>query len=267
MSTFYATFEDAGSARQLVQELVGIGIGPDDVSLIVPGETGGNDATVGDASYFVGREDDPVSDDLVPQDSPITDKITFQESSISGIDTSNSDTNVESVDQMEDSQEAAEDLISPYAGISQGEHEADDLVLAVNTGFPTDVPLIDDVREGDTYRQDQMSDGFESIDVPGFGAVMGGGELSTVVLGFAEGVDRQDRTLLLDHLKDEGVPESRAQDLWSALRNGASLIAIEVTPGQVDEGRIERLAEWYGGKNAEMFDAPRYYDHTRAELL
>ncbi|HWD37361.1 MAG TPA: hypothetical protein VG944_00810, partial [Fimbriimonas sp.] len=150
MSTYFATFADWNQAQAAVHELVNGGVSPDDLSLIICRQSlgssiRGDQGSVGDATYFVGRQDDPVRSGPLPKHPDVSELTTIEQSNVSPIDTSDIATDVESIDQMDDSQEEAELQTRPRMGISQGEHEVDDLALTLVTGFPTTPPMTDEV--------------------------------------------------------------------------------------------------------------------------
>ena len=258
MSTYYATFADHQRAKDALRELLRGGVRPDDASLLLPGDSVADTVdlssggTVGDASFRVGRTDDPASS--IDREDPTVDMTTIQASAISGVDTSNAAYTGDSADQMDDSQSVSEDTLYPYREISQSEHEMDDLAMTVTTGFPTPLPEIDDVRDGDEM-QDQNEEAMEALDVPGFGAALGNGALATAALGDGS-VDER----LKAFFKDDGVPTSAADDLLAALRNNDALLAIVATPGEIDEPTVEAIALRNGGTDRGLFDAPRFYD-------
>ena len=258
MSTYYATFADHQRAKDALRELLRGGVRPDDASLLLPGDSAADAsdltayASVGDASYRVGRADDPAG--TLDRDDPVDEMTTIAQSAVSGIDTSNSAYTGDTVDQMDDSQSVAEDSLYPYRGISQSTHEKDDLALAVTNGMPTPVPVIDDVKDGGEM-QDQNEEAMEALDIPGFGSALGNGGLATAALGEGSVEPR-----LTDFLKDDGVPGSAIDDLLGALRAGHGLLAVVATPGEIDEPTVEAIAARNGGTDRGMFDAPRYYD-------
>lgn len=259
MSTYYATFADHQRAKDALRELLRGGVRPDDASLLLPGDASSDAAdltansSVGDASYRVGRSDDPARPDV--QRDALTELTTIERSDISGIDTSNRAYTGDSVDQMDDSQTVAEDMIYPYRNISQSTHEHDDLALTVTTGVPTPIPEIDDIRDGDEM-QDQNEEALEALEVPGFGLALGNGALATAALG-----DGDVEARLTEFFKDDGVPTATADDLLTALREGHGLLAIVATPGEIDEPTVEAIAQRNGGTDRGLFDAPRFYDH------
>ncbi len=258
MSTYYATFANHQQAKDALRELLRGGVRPDDASLLLPGDSVADTAdlsaggTVGDASYLVGRKDDPAAPAF--RQDPLVEMTTLEESRISGIDTSDSAFTGDTADQMDDSQDVAEDTLYPRRDISQSEHEMDDLALTVTTGLPTPMPEIDDLLDGGEM-QDQNEEGLEALEVPGFGAVLGSGALATAALG--DGAFEQ---RLNAFLEDDGVPTAAIDDLLIALHSGHAVLSIVATPGEIDEPSVESIALRNGGTDLGLFDAPRYYD-------
>lgn len=262
MSTFFASFKDVRAARATVHELVRGGVRPDDVSLVAPSVTdesaGIQEMTevsgrFGDATTLLGRPDDPDAPEFPPAGNDFTKYTTIEEGPIGGIDTSDSATNVDSIDQADDSQELADQMTYPRGDTSFSERQREDADLSMLTGFPTAVPVIDDVRDT-TQLLDE--DDLQALQLPGGGLVMGGGALATAALDlFAQkGCDA-----LIAHLRDEGVPESQAQTYCAALEEGGALLAVTVTPGEIDEASVESIAERHCAENSALYDAPRYY--------
>lgn len=258
MSTYYATFANHQQAKDALRELLRGGVRPDDASLLLPGDSVADTAdlsaggTVGDASYLVGRADDPAAPAF--RQDPLVELTTIEASRISGVDTSDSAFTGDTVDQMDDSQDVSEDSLYPRRGISQSEHEMDDLALTVTTGLPTPVPEIDDIRDGDEM-QDQNEEGLEAFDVPHFGAVLGNGALATAALG-----DGNMEQRMSAFLEDDGMPTAAVDELIVALHAGNAVLAIVATPGEIDESAVEEIARRNGGVDLGLFDAPRYYD-------
>ena len=155
---------------------------------------------------------------------------------------------------MEDSQNEYELQIRPRDGISYSTHEKDDLALTVTTGFPTAVPTLDDVSPGAFAQQDQFGDRVETIDIPGFGRVVGGGLLATAALDFAKKDGSCNSEGLVAQLKEEGVPDDVAKELQSAFQKGEAILAVVVTPGEINEDAVEEIAERNGGQNFGLFD-------------
>lgn len=256
MSTFYAAFPDSVAAQQVMRQLVTDGIQLDDISLITAHgddiEAGAPPST-GDASYFVGRADDPAHD-IVDESSPGADYEAAEVSNIGGgISTSDSDTDVDSVDQMEDSQTAAEDQLYPRNDASNSSHEMDDLNRAVRTGFPTPVTPLDSEMPGPNSEDDRS---LEPVVVPGVGLILGGGDLATAAMDW-KGKDGPDPSLFLTYLQDEGVPPSQANELLQLFGNGGAIMAVALVP-EVDEEALEVVVERNGAVTSGSFGAPRY---------
>lgn len=261
MSTYIAVFRNSGSAKAAVLDLVRGGVRPEDISLVSPrnGSTAStlsiSNGSVGDASYYVGRSDDPQPAGVVG--APYQELTTVEASLIGGVDTSDADNDVDSVDQAEDSQELSDEMTYPIQGISNSEHQRDDLNLAIETGFPTVIPM-GDVDQSTGEFEDELEDQIETIELPSFGVVMGGGLLATQALDLAWGKENGTSNVVITYLRDEGVPTSQAQDYEEALAGGCSLLAVTVTPGEVDEGAVEAVAERHQAEQGELYDSPRY---------
>jgi hypothetical protein len=208
---------------------------------------------VGDATSLVGRSDDPKD---AKTELDYSDLTTLAQSNLSPIDTSNSDTDVDSVDQMSESQDEAERESFPRSGISYGTHESDDVELTSLTDFPTQPAGEEGFGSADP--RGQFEDGLEALTIAGFGTVFGGGAFATAVLSFAQNDLAGVKTAVVSQLQDEGVPKSVADRLWSEMLKGSALLAVEVTPGKVREEAVEQLAEQHGGKVQGMYDAPRW---------
>ena len=262
MSTFYASFESPSGARRLINELLSEGIASDDVSLLSPQngtQTEGEPTTtsVGDATVLVGRSDDPVNDDLVPTAIP-TMEYDYQTAAPygAGISTAHPDASADTVDQSDDSQSNAERDMLPDNDRPRSRHEVFDLQQTLNTGFPTPVPLIDGFNESALPPDGDSPDALDSIAIPGFAVVAGGGSLATAALDGMNG-SGADRSLLA-HLRDQGVPQAAAEELVRKFDSGGAVVAIQVVPGEFDPDRIEEIAGRLGAEVAGTYDAPRY---------
>ncbi len=268
MSTFYATFESWDRAKGAVQELLNGGVDPGDLSLVacrtdaqgngVIGEMRELPSTVGDATVYIGRKDDPARDFPIARGADLTELTSTEMSRLSPVDTSNSDTNVEAFEQMEDSQNEYELQIRPKGGISYGMHDRDTEDLEALIGFPTPVPTEDALSSGVFKQQEQFDDSLETIEIEGFGTIAGGGLLATAALDFAKTDGSCNAEGLVKGLEEEGVPQDVARDVQSAFHKGAAVLAVVVTPGVLNEDAVEEIAERHGAHNVGLFDAPRY---------
>src|ERR1044072_6430621 len=255
MSTFYAAFPDSQTAEQMVRQLLTDGIALDDISGVTrDGKSNGSPiGSVGDASYFVGRADDPTHD-LVDERVPGAEYEAAEVSEIGGgISTADRTKNVDSVDQMDESQNMAEDQLYPRENASHASHELDDLNRAVRTGFPTPVTPLDNEVAADTESDRSL----EPIVVPGVGVVTGRGDLATAAFDWAGKNGEPDPSSLLTYLQDEGVPPGPANELLAQLGNGGAIMAVTIVP-QVNEEALGIAAERNGAVATGSYGAPRY---------
>lgn len=256
MSTFFAAFPDPVKAQQVVRHLLGDGIELDDISLV--SRTGSNiegagAPSTGDASFFVGRFDDPTHM-MVASGTPDADYEAVELSRIgAGISTADRRLDVDSVDQMEESQDAAEEEGWPRGDASNSHHELDDLDRAVMTGYPTPVTPIDNDFVTDTEGDRAV----ESVYVPGVGLVIGGGDLATAAFDWAGKNGVPDASSFLTYLHDEGVPPAPANELLAQFGNGGAILAVTILP-EVNEDALEEVAERYGAVTTGWFGARRY---------
>jgi hypothetical protein len=260
MSTFFAAFPDLTLAERVISKLLSQGVPPDDISVLahvseerlksglgVPPQE--MQTALTDASYYVGRPDDPAQP---PKSKAPRDYL--EQSDIGyGISSSSPNDDVSSVDEMDDSQSAAEALLEPSELRSYGSREDEGLEEAADGKFPTRVPEIDDFRQDFGPDSTDVARSLESVEVPRFGLVMGGGALATAAIS-REGAS----TDLMNFLQDEGMSVSEAQDFLSEFRRGKTILAVAVVPGEVDAPRVEELAETEGADVAVTRDAPRY---------
>lgn len=256
MSIYLATLPNIDAAAALAQELIGNGIESDALSIVSLRPIAATSEPLGDATAFVGRDDDPASRSPQSEVGVIANlSSTYEATGGAGIDTSDIETDVDTVDQAEDSQSLSEDMLYPPKGISQSTHEGDDLALTVLTGFPTAVPLLDDVH-GESDQFDARIQAFSTDR----GTILGGGGLATAALDVLN-PDIDDRfASLTEYLRQEGVPQNRASTYLHAIRSGGILLAVEVLPGGTREPLIESTVARHQGENAQLFDVPRFHN-------
>jgi hypothetical protein len=265
MSTFYATFSNWKQARSTTEELVNGGVSPDDLSLLFGGHKKDADGpikefvgSVGDATAYVGRSDDPSRREFPAAHEDINLFTSVGASRISPVDTSDISSDVESVDQMDDSQNETEFMITPHDGISNSAHEKDDLALTVLTGMPTAASNFSEEPFNPFEQGTQFSEGLEMIEIPNVGLIVGGGALATAALDFAGDKSECAAASLIDQLTEEGVPEDVARTYQKLFSEGQAILAVAVTPGELDENAVEEIATRHGAQNSELYDAPRY---------
>jgi len=269
MSTFYATFQDPSRARLAVMALIDQGVPTDDISLVAKGNgiafgkapnwDQAADTPMADTSFFVKAPDDPIIDRLVPEGNMSEIKYAATESPVGGgIDTSTLDDSIDSVDQSDDSQWLAEDDMDPGVTPDQADQELHDLDMAVNTGYPTKPMGLDNFSTSSVPNIEDAERSLETIDVPGFGVVIGGGPLATAVLDFGDGDSSDDIPEMMKHFKEEGVPDNLAKSYLDCLDKGQAILAVGLVPGEVEPPLVEAVADQFGATNAATFDAPRY---------
>lgn len=245
MPNVFAAFRDPAAGRAAFDELLARGVSEDDLSLA--SARLGDSAEFGaseDGSFIVGRSDDP--EPLPHKVSVVSDMQTIEEGDISGIDTSDIGTDVDSIDQADDSQELANRMIYPYRETSQGQHEYDDLVLAVETGFPTTVPETDD------FQIDPPGD--ESVDgILALGHTAGGGPLATAAMA-------EDDAAIGSYLKDENVGRDVLDTYLAVYRTGGALVGVSVSPEGLPPAVLQEVLENNGGEAVDLFDAYRFHN-------
>lgn len=265
MSTFYAVFQDPAKARLAAMALINQGVPTDDISLVARGDQAAfgkaptTDETaerpMADATDFVGRGDDPVIDNLVPNPDASPNQFAVVESPIGGgASTTIPEASSETVDQADDSQWLAE----PEDGGTEEERNFHEMNIATNTGFATMPTTRGFQTMGRTVPLDDIDRSLDAIDVPGFGTVMGGGSLATAALDYGDGDPTDDVEEMMKFFRGEGVPDDIASDYMKALDSGQALIAVGLVPGEVESPVVEAVADQFGATQSATFDAPRY---------
>lgn len=270
MSTFYAVFQEPSKARLAVMALLDQGVPTDDISLVAKGDgavfgkaqpmEASASTHMADASFFVGRDDDPVIDNLIPPQPDPEARFVATEAPIGGgISTGELiNDSAETVDQSLDPNWLAEDSIELDGGPTQAERELHDLDLAVETGFPTTPPVIDDFTPDSVPAVDDLERSLETINVPGFGVVIGSGALATAALDYGDGDASDDKDVMMTHFREEGIPDEIASDYLQALDQGRAILAVGLVPGEVEAPLVETVADQFGAQSAATFDAPRF---------
>jgi hypothetical protein len=258
MSTLIASFPDLSTARNVLKSLLSDGMSPDDISLIgghLEGRAGEGSpglGKLGDASVIVGREDDPM-------ESEDNGRASLAESNVGGgISTSGPDDDVSDVGEMDDSQSAEDSQSGLSDNQSTDDRESDELRRAFNTGFPTGVAGVDS-SGGSRITPDHDLDGsLDTMTIPGFGYVMGGGALATIALDFADLPPIESCNTFRSFLEGEGVSEEIADSMLLNVRDGGAVLAVEIVPGAANPDAIEDLATKAGATKVGLFDSPRY---------
>lgn len=266
MSHLYAAFTDAAAAQAAYAALLRSGATTEDVSLVVRRldevlESGPPllaENRLEDATAFVGRADDPEPTDLTDLNDPANDIRVLTESPIGGgIATDTRDDSVSGIEEMDDSQSAAEDMISPPLDRPASRHEVDDLQLTLETGFPTPVPTID--KEGELLPDDPDADlKADTLAVPGFGVVAGLGGLATACLDWADPGERDIRESLVNYLYEEGMGETQAQRYADRLHDGGALLEVTLHPDRLNPDAVRGVVEAQSPDEASEIEGRRF---------
>jgi len=260
MPNLYATFKDPEIAVIFAKELRDGGYLMDDLSLLVHATYASTHPTsphnhlnqLEDATAFVGRTDDPEGRPLYNMEkSPIPEDY-FRESQVGGgIATDRPDDDISAIEEADDSEDLAEDETSWSR--TEEVRDALDFGRLVITGFPTDVPLIDDFHQQPSASEN-IDNLLEAMEVPGFGVVMGGGGLATAAL--AQGREIHGHKPVLDYLQEEGVDPVAAMDMIKTFEDGGAVVEVSIGNGSVSQ--LEDFAEQLGAISTSTVSLPSY---------
>ncbi len=264
MSTFYAAFNDSAAAQRAATDLLEEGILSDDISVLAHhsfadlhrGQPVRDPVPpLQDATSIVGGFDDPEGGPSVQMEPRRLREDYFEESPIGGgISTSQPEDSISTVDEADESQELSDEQTFPSR--AQADREAMDLERAVITGFPTDMPRIDDFQRSSEPDED-LDKSLETIVVPGFGVVMGGGGLATAAL--ALGGDQHDLLPIFEHFQETGVDDSAGQQLLKVFSDGGAVLSVELANGSHEAIMLEEWAERVGATVVLTAGGPRYH--------
>jgi len=263
--TVFASFDNGQQAEVLVGALLEAGIAPEDISVIIAGRDdmaveGGaphlEESHAGAAMVDSGESAATLYGHAAEQ----TAGSYIYESPIGGgISTSSPDDEVSGVEEMDDSQYAAEQMTYPQNAQSYSSQERFDVAQGANTGFfNTTKPGAEgfgpaEPNESDLPGEDELT----SITVPGVGLVLGDGTLATAIVGAGIATERGGNPAadIEDYLTDQLVPKDLAWMLAKDFREGGAVVAIATPPGEADSDVIEQVLEKIGGRNVRMVEA------------
>jgi len=145
-----------------------------------------------------------------------------------GIATSSANDDVSQVEEMDDSESAAEDLLYPRGGRSFGDEETAELDNAANHGFQT--------TEEETLPLRRAEIPYTEIDLPGLGRLIGEGSFGTA---------------LLEARYRGGIPAVRRW-LWGENAKGIEgdgcVLALDITPNSPPLDELEASLQQAGAK-------------------
>ena len=253
--TVYASFTDAELAERTVGALLEQGVSADDLSLIVYSNGQGQDPEHAVQMVDSGEAGAP----MLGQERDQREGSFLYESQVGGgIETSERNDSVSSVDEMDNAQEAAEDMIYPESGASFSRQEGHDVMEAThhsffNTTRPGDAGL----GTGEVLGEDMTvveEDELRSMIVPGVGLVLGGGALATNLIGVGIATERggSPAESMSQYLIDEGVALDQARGLSEDFEGRGAILSISVPPGTVDGEAVMRVLESTGARNVHL---------------
>jgi len=264
LPTMFASYLSREQAERLVGALLEAGVPAEDLSVVVRTDP----SPPGEKTHLCESRDGLAIVDSGEGNSPMfghsakeTEGSFLYESRIGGgISTSSPDDDVSTVDEMDDSQTAAEEMSYPANAKSYSSQERLDVTRATNTGFfNTTDPGLEGLGLTDTGEESygiHESD-ISSVIVPGVGLVIGDGALATSLVGagVATEVGGAPAATILEYLEDTGVPYELAFMLAKDFRTGGAIVAIATPPGGLDLEITQRLLEENGARNVQMVEA------------
>lgn len=261
LPTVFGSYAQSEAAESLIGALLEAGAAPEDISVVVrTHSTGGGDVSEGVGGLLAvdaGQAGTPVYGHVAIQ----SEGSDIYESRIGGgIGTSSPDDDVSSVAEMDDSQDAAEQMSYPDDQHSFSEEEERDVMHATNTGFfnisrtgRESLGLVDSGEDDMSAVPSELS----SILLPGFALVLGDGPLATALMGagVAAVVGGRPAAHLQDYLEDQAVPHDLAFLLARDFEAGGAVVAIAAAPGGLDSYVLQQIMEQQGARNVQTVEA------------
>jgi hypothetical protein len=253
--TVYASFTNAELAERTVGALLEQGVSADDLSLIVYSNGQGQDPEHAVQMIDSGEAGAPV---LGQQRDQREGSYLYESQVGGGIETSERNDSVSSVDEMDNAQEAAEDMIYPESGASFGRQEGHDVMEATHRSFfNTTRPGDEGLGTGETLRDDMTAveeSELRSLMVPGVGLVLGGGALATNLIGVGIATERGGNPAdsMSQYLIDEGVELEQARGLIEDFESQGAIVSISVPPGTVNGEAVMQVLESSGARNVHL---------------
>jgi hypothetical protein len=260
----YASFKDGERAEMAVGGLLDAGVAAEDISAVV------NRKEIRESDGGEVRE---TAEGLAMVDSGETGELggasrvqregsmRFESHIGGGIATSTREDSVSGVEEMDDSQEFAENMSYPDAG-SYSSQEARDVAEGANTGYFDTTKPQNESLYGERTEEIGMTlssgDDLESLIVPGLGLVLGSGPLATAVLGAGLATESggAPAASLADYLQDQGVEKGLSYQLSKDFEEGGAIIAVAAPVGQVQQESVETVLNGYGATRLETVETP-----------
>lgn len=242
--TLFATFENASDGERAFASLLDLGIQPEDLSLVVHRFSAGGPAVITDGDELLGRYEPPTSAglDLTAgyQRKEEEGSYLYESSIGGGISTSEPNDAADKVDEMDDSQSAAEDMSYPANDRSNASQEMLDVAQGAAGSFDTTAP--DQPSIGGAARSDSSIE-VSAIEVPGLGTVLGDGSLATIATGAAVAASAAGAppTGIEAYLADAGMPGPQAEEAAECFRRGGAVLTATIRPGDAEAASVEEV--------------------------
>ncbi len=258
--TMFGSYSRKEAAEMLLGALLEAGVAPEDMSIVVRMEGNSDGAEVeaqGKMMVDTGQTHAPMYGHVARE----TEGSQVYESRIGGgISTSSPDDDVSSVEEMDESQDASEQMTYPESQTSYSQMEDKDVNRAADLGFyDLSNPGVNSLGLSDTGEDELIafSDEVSSVVLPGFALVLGDGMLATSLLGagLANAVGGQPAARLQDYLEDQLVPHDLAFLLAKDFEEGGAVVAIASPPGGLEIDAIQRTMEQQGAHYVQLVEA------------
>lgn len=255
--TVFASYQDPSRAEVVVGALLEAGVAPEDLSLLVHDPEGSpqvrNELAPTLRPLLLVDAGQPSTKMIGYEDKETFGSDVFEAPAGGGIDTSNSDDAIDTIDQSDRSQELAEDMIYPLNERPYSDNEARDVAEGAKGFFNTTRP------EGQPFAQSKTAtsvpfeeDALSPLHVPGVGYVLGGGSLSTEIIGAGLATEQggNPAASLAEYLLDQGVTREEALELTADFASGGAIVSVASPPGTgIGLDRIEEAFKNNAGGN------------------
>lgn len=285
MPNYLAAFANAHEAESAAGELLDGGVSVDGISLIVGDEYASrilsldentaplyleNDLTAspaGDDSVDVTNVRDPmttpsyvksVQSDFFESPEPI-----LHESPIGGgISTATPDDSVSGIEEMDDGQAVAEDLLYPGGPVDSRELEMAD--IDSDPEFVSSTGMIDSTlgkKSGGAIMGPELGTAagalaaLNAFDIPDVGVVFGEGDLATSV---ADAGETPVAGGILGYLEQAGVPQEFALRCTASFERGGAILEVRAPAGDLEEEDVQTILTRNGAREIRALDLAVY---------
>lgn len=263
-----AKFDHKTDAEEAFAALLAGGVAPSDMSLVVPVEiegplrqidlSNGHLMDAPDAGFI-----DPAGEAGFIGRGMGSPRISAEGSMVlesevgGGISTSTPADDVSYVEELDDSQSAAERMLYPDSGESFGGQDAHDIERFANTGSLDLIGIGQDGIAGSSRAEDNaLASLYQDLSVivlPHFGLVYGDGMLATelTAIAFQSQGARDPSPEMNPILYQLGADHNWADQLASCWKQGGALLEVTLPPEEIEAFHVERIVGMHGGKLPE----------------